>query len=65
MRKTGATVSVPLDWKELKTGLRPVQWNVLNLGERLQTLRRDPWQGFFEVRQTITGKMKQTLGLNR
>ena len=63
--KPGATVSVPLDWKELKTGLRPDQWNVLNLGERLQRLRRDPWQDFFDVRQTIAGRMKQTLGFNR
>ncbi|MGH8654603.1 MAG: hypothetical protein ACREUI_09510 [Burkholderiales bacterium] len=61
--KPGATVSVPLDWKELKTGLRPDQWNVLNLGERRQRLRRDPWQDFFDVRQRIAGRMKQTLGL--
>jgi bifunctional non-homologous end joining protein LigD len=60
--KPGATVSVPLDWKELKTGLKPDQWNVLNLGERLQRLRKDPWQDFFDVRQAITGKMKRELG---
>jgi bifunctional non-homologous end joining protein LigD len=61
--KPGATVSVPLDWKELKTSLRPDQWNVLNLGERLQSLRRDPWQDFFDVRQRITKKMQRELGL--
>jgi bifunctional non-homologous end joining protein LigD len=61
--KPGATVSVPLDWKELKTGLKPDQWNVLNLGERLQRLRTDPWEDFFDLRQGITKKMKGEVGI--
>lgn len=59
--KPGATVSVPIDWAELKPSLKPDQWNVLNLGERLQRLPKDPWRGFFDVRQTITKKMQREL----
>ncbi|MGH8769795.1 MAG: non-homologous end-joining DNA ligase, partial [Burkholderiales bacterium] len=60
--KPGATVSVPLDWNELKPGLKPDEWNVLNLGKRLDKLRRDPWPDFFGVRQTITKQMQRELG---
>jgi bifunctional non-homologous end joining protein LigD len=59
--KPGATVSVPIDWKELEPGLKADQWNVLNLAERLQGLAKDPWRDFFEVRQSITKKMQRAL----
>ncbi|MGH8726803.1 MAG: non-homologous end-joining DNA ligase [Burkholderiales bacterium] len=61
--KPGATVSVPLDWKELRPDLRPDHYNVLNLGERLKKLRRDPWSDFLEARQSLTRKMKRELGM--
>jgi bifunctional non-homologous end joining protein LigD len=34
--KPGATVSTPLDWKEVKPGLKPSQFTIFNLMERLQ-----------------------------
>jgi bifunctional non-homologous end joining protein LigD len=33
--KPGATVSTPLLWKEVKYGLHPSQFNILNIGKRL------------------------------
>lgn len=60
--KPGATVSVPLDWKELKPGLRPDHYNVLNLAARISKQRKDPWEDFFEVKQTIAKKMQRELG---
>ena len=33
--KTGATVSTPLEWKEVKKGLHPSQFNMKNIGARL------------------------------
>ncbi|HLH92577.1 MAG TPA: DNA ligase D [Xanthobacteraceae bacterium] len=48
-----APVSTPLAWEELTEGVRPDHFTVDNLRERLDFLRRDPWEGFFEVRQRI------------
>jgi bifunctional non-homologous end joining protein LigD len=48
-----ASVSVPLEWDELSEGLRSDHFTVGNVRHRLAFLRRDPWQGFFTVRQRI------------
>ncbi|MCL2385511.1 MAG: DNA ligase D, partial [Alphaproteobacteria bacterium] len=48
-----ASVSTPLDWKELSPGLRSDHFTVENLPHRLAVLRRDPWQGFFQLRQRL------------
>src|SRR5713101_3321617 len=48
-----ASVSLPLDWDELSEGLRSDHFTVGNVRHRLAFLRRDPWQGFFTVRQRI------------
>jgi bifunctional non-homologous end joining protein LigD len=48
-----ATVSTPLTWDELSERLRSDHFTVGNLRNRLQFLDRDPWQGFFKLRQRI------------
>jgi bifunctional non-homologous end joining protein LigD len=48
-----ASVSTPLAWDELSNGLRSDHFTVGNLRNRLAFLTRDPWQGFFSVRQRI------------
>jgi bifunctional non-homologous end joining protein LigD len=48
-----APVSTPLAWDELSGGLRGDHFMVANLRERLDFLRRDPWEGFFKLRQRI------------
>jgi bifunctional non-homologous end joining protein LigD len=48
-----APVSTPLEWDELSEGLRSDHFTVGNLRHRLAFLRRDPWQGFFAIRQRI------------
>jgi bifunctional non-homologous end joining protein LigD len=48
-----ATVSTPLGWDELSEGLRSDHFTVGNVRHRLEFLRRDPWPGFFEMRQRI------------
>ncbi|HUI96432.1 MAG TPA: DNA ligase D [Xanthobacteraceae bacterium] len=53
--RPGAPVSTPLAWEELSEGLRSDHFTVDNLRERLDFLRRDPWEGFFELRQEIGG----------
>ena len=55
-----ATVSVPLRWSELSGRVRPDTYTITSLKNRLSRLRRDPWEGYFEVQraQTLTGAVK-------
>jgi bifunctional non-homologous end joining protein LigD len=60
--REGAPVAVPVGWDELSTSLRPDGVSVTTLPRRLATLRRDPWEGFFEVRQSVTAKAQRAVG---
>ena len=51
--RAGATVSVPIDWKELSENLRPDHFNIGNLRARLAHLKRDPWRDFFTTKQRL------------
>jgi len=55
--RVGASVATPIAWDELTTSLRPGRFNTRTIPERLRTMKREPWQGFFEIRQTITRHM--------
>jgi bifunctional non-homologous end joining protein LigD len=46
-----ASVSTPLAWHELSEDIRSDHFKVDNLRQRLDFLKRDPWEGFFTVRQ--------------
>jgi bifunctional non-homologous end joining protein LigD len=46
-----ASVSTPLEWEELSEGLKADHYTVDNIGHRLRFLKRDPWDGFFTLRQ--------------
>jgi bifunctional non-homologous end joining protein LigD len=48
-----ASVSTPLEWEELSQGLHSDHFTVGNVRNRLAFLKRDPWQGFFTMRQRI------------
>jgi bifunctional non-homologous end joining protein LigD len=61
--KNGAPVACPLRWDELK-GLKAASpYSVKTLLARLKALKRDPWEGFFSTRQSITAKARKALGL--
>ncbi|HEX2252666.1 MAG TPA: DNA ligase D [Thermoanaerobaculia bacterium] len=60
--RAGAPVSVPIGWDEVAT-TAPNQYTVENLPARLAKRRRDPWEGYFDVRQSITKPMRRELGL--
>jgi bifunctional non-homologous end joining protein LigD len=47
--RPGAQVSAPLTWDELADGARPEDFTVATMPARLETLRRDPWEGFLEA----------------
>jgi bifunctional non-homologous end joining protein LigD len=46
-----ASVSTPIDWDEISEGLKADHYTVDNIGHRLRFLKRDPWDGFFKLRQ--------------
>lgn len=50
----GATVATPLAWDELDARLDPARFNVRTVPRRLARSKRDPWRGFFELRQALT-----------
>jgi bifunctional non-homologous end joining protein LigD len=44
-----APVSTPLEWKELKKGLRPEEFNIFTVLKR----KGDPWAGLLESKQSL------------
>jgi bifunctional non-homologous end joining protein LigD len=48
-------VSTPIAWDELGPQIRANHFTVENLPNRLAYLDRDPWEGFFELSQTLPG----------
>ncbi|HEX3659112.1 MAG TPA: DNA ligase D [Pirellulales bacterium] len=61
--RPGATVSTPLEWDELTGKTDAGTFDIAALPKRLAKLKRDPWQNFFEVKQSITAAMRKTVGL--
>ncbi|MEA2903878.1 MAG: bifunctional non-ous end joining protein LigD [Alphaproteobacteria bacterium] len=51
--REGAPVSTPVTWDELGRTTGGNQYTVLNLGKRLGSLKRDPWQDMGRVRQKL------------
>lgn len=54
--REGAPISTPLEWRELGPGLKSDQFRLENIRDRLARLKRDPWEGFFKLRQTLNAK---------
>ena len=44
-----ATVSTPLDWAEVKKGIKPSEFNILSVVKR----EKDPWKGILENKQRL------------
>jgi bifunctional non-homologous end joining protein LigD len=61
--RPGATVATPLAWNELSPELRPQEFNVLTVPQRLNSLDQDPWMDFNDARRPITIAMKRALGM--
>ncbi|MDR2877536.1 MAG: non-homologous end-joining DNA ligase, partial [Chromatiales bacterium] len=51
--REGCPIAVPVDWAELARIKRADQYQLRNIGQRLKTLKHDPWAGYFQLRQQI------------
>jgi bifunctional non-homologous end joining protein LigD len=59
--KPGAPVAAPLTWKEVEAGTRGDAFTIATLPDRLQRLRRDPWDGLLDAKQQIPAAMMRKL----
>ncbi|SEE30033.1 ATP-dependent DNA ligase LigD phosphoesterase module /ATP-dependent DNA ligase LigD polymerase module [Rhizobiales bacterium GAS191] len=57
--RPGAAISTPLSWDEL-SAVKADHYRLDNIVRRLDALKRDPWEGFFSLRQRLpaAGKAK-------
>jgi bifunctional non-homologous end joining protein LigD len=51
--RSGAPVSVPIDWSELGALKGANSYTVKNIAQRLSRLRKDPWAGIGKVKQPL------------
>jgi bifunctional non-homologous end joining protein LigD len=55
--RPGCPVATPLDWKELDTIDSATAFTIETVPPRLAKARKDPWDGFFQVRQTLSKRI--------
>ncbi|MEZ2126766.1 MULTISPECIES: DNA ligase D [unclassified Sinorhizobium] len=59
--RAGASVSMPVEWKELGDGIGPAYFTVDNTPPRLEALPTDPWEGLFAAAEPLSAKRKKAL----
>lgn len=62
--RPGAPVAVTVSWDEIRPELKPDQYTIQNIFRRLSSLRSDPWEGYFDIRQSLTKSMLRDLGVD-
>jgi bifunctional non-homologous end joining protein LigD len=60
--RPGVPVSTPLFWEEIERGVRPEEFTVRTVPQRLATLGADPWAGIGGLRQSVTTGTRRKLG---
>jgi bifunctional non-homologous end joining protein LigD len=61
--RPGATVATPLDWSELTTDLKPAQFTIATVPQRLKS-NNDPWSDYFAVDQTVNEAILEALRID-
>jgi bifunctional non-homologous end joining protein LigD len=59
--KPGATVSMPVEWNDLKN-IRSEMYTVGNATKHIAKRRSDPWKDFARIRQSVTAKALAAVG---
>ena len=61
--RPGAPVSTPVSWEEVEQGVRPDEFTVETVPQRLTTLSADPWADIGKTRQTISAAVRRQVGI--
>lgn len=61
--RPGAPVSTPLSWAEVENGVRPQEFTVATVPQRLATLRSDPWAEMGKIGQSISAVVRRQVGI--
>jgi bifunctional non-homologous end joining protein LigD len=56
--RPGATVSMPLGWRELRSTNPPETWTILTAEKRLENMKSDPWAEYWSTRQSLVTAMR-------
>jgi bifunctional non-homologous end joining protein LigD len=55
--RTGAPVSMPITWEELRSSLTPAGFTIRTAMKRLRRFKGDPWAGYWTARQKLTARL--------
>jgi bifunctional non-homologous end joining protein LigD len=58
--KSGAPVSTPVRWEELDAA-KPGAFTMATVPARLARLKKDPWEGFFDLKQRLPAEIERSL----
>jgi bifunctional non-homologous end joining protein LigD len=61
--RPGAPVSTPVSWAEVEQGVRPDEFTVETVPQRLPALPSDPWAEIGKIRQTISAAVRREVGI--
>jgi bifunctional non-homologous end joining protein LigD len=61
--RPGAPVSTPVSWEEVEQGVRPDEFTVETVPQRLSALPADPWVEIGKIRQTISAAVRRQVGI--
>jgi bifunctional non-homologous end joining protein LigD len=61
--RAGTTVSTPLSWDEVESGVAPAGFTVATVPRRLAGLKADPWAKIGDMRQSIPAKVRKHIGI--
>jgi bifunctional non-homologous end joining protein LigD len=55
----GAPVSTPLRWREVKKGLRLLDYTIRTVPRRLARMKKDPWEGLLDERPDLVAALER------
>jgi len=61
--RPGAPVSTPVSWEEVEQGVRPDEFTVETVPQRLSALPADPWAEIGKIRQSISAAVRRQVGI--
>ena len=61
--RSGAPVSTPVAWEEIEKGVKPDEFTVATVPQRLSALAADPWAEIGKIRQSISAAVRRQVGI--